>query len=91
MPKESNSTNLCLYRKGYRTIADTFLNMYGWIVSDVAIWKSMKRLGIKGYLRQQKSPDTEGSEHNRYANILNREVYPERPMQKIVTDLILEV
>ena len=46
--------------------------MYGWIVSDVSVWKSMKRLGISGYVRKQKSPETEGSEHNRYANILNR-------------------
>ena len=47
----------------------------------------MKRLGIKGYVRKQKNPDTEGSEHNRYANILNRKFYADKPMQKIVTDV----
>lgn len=73
--------------QGYRTIADTLLNLYGWIVSDTSVWKSMKRLGIKGYVRQQKSPDTLGSEHNRYANILNRKFYADKPMQKIVTDV----
>lgn len=42
--------------------------MYGWVVSDATVWKSMKRLGITGYVRKQKNPDAEGSEHNRYAN-----------------------
>ena len=73
--------------QGYRTIADTLLNMYGWIVTDVSVWKSMKRLGISGYVRKQKNPETEGSEHDRYANILNREFYAEKPLQKIVTDV----
>ena len=40
--------------QGYRTIADTLLNMYGWLVTDVSVWKSMKRLGITGYVRKQK-------------------------------------
>ena len=61
--------------------------MYGWVVSDISVWKSMKRLGIKGYVRQQKNPEILGLEHNRYANILNREFHAEKPMQKIVTDV----
>ena len=36
---------------------------------------------------QTKNPEAEGSEHNRYANILNREFYAEKPMQKVVTDI----
>ena len=47
----------------------------------------MKRLRISGYVRRQKNPEANGSEHNRYANILNREFYAERPTQKVVTDL----
>ncbi len=47
----------------------------------------MKRLEISGYVRKQKSPETEGSEHNRYANILNRKFNADKPMQKIVTDV----
>ena len=47
----------------------------------------MKRLRISGYVRKQKNPDTQASEHNRYSNILNREFYAERPMKKIVTDV----
>lgn len=73
--------------QGYRTISDTLLNLYGWIVSDVSVWKSMKRLGIQGYVRKQKYPNTIGAEHNRFANILNREFYANKPLQKVVTDV----
>ena len=73
--------------QGYRTIADTLFNIYGWVVSDVSVWKSMKRLGIKGYVRKQKYPDTLGSEHNRFPNILNREFRADKPLEKIVTDV----
>ncbi len=38
--------------QGYRTIADTLLNTYGWKVSDLSVWKSMKRLNITGYVRK---------------------------------------
>ncbi len=55
--------------------------MYGWIVSDISVWKSIKRLGITGYIRKQKNPETEGSEHNRYANVLNRGFQGEKPKQ----------
>ena len=73
--------------QGYRTIADTLLNVYGWVVTDVAVWKSMKRLGIRGYLRKQNNPETEGTEHDRFPNELNRKFYSAKPMQKIVTDV----
>ena len=73
--------------QGYRTIADTLLNMYGWVVSDRSVWKSMNRLGITGYVRKQKNPETEGSEHDKFANVLNRNFHSEKPMQKVVTDV----
>ena len=40
--------------QGYRTISDILLNLYGWVVSDFTVWKSMKRIGIKGYVRKLK-------------------------------------
>lgn len=73
--------------QGYRTINDTLFNMYGWVVSDVSVWKSMKRLGIKGYDRRQKYPTTTGAEHDRFPNILDRKFYSDKPMQKVVTDV----
>lgn len=73
--------------QGYRTIADTLFNTYGWIVSDVSVFKSMKRLGIHGYVRKQKNPVAGGSEHDRFANVLNRNFHAEKPMQKVVTDV----
>ncbi len=73
--------------QGYRAVNDTLLNTYGWIVSDVSVLKSMQRLGIQGYVRKQKQPATEGREHDRFPNILNRKFYSDKPMQKIVTDV----
>ena len=71
----------------YRAINDTLLNMYGWVVSDISVLKSMRRLGIKGYVRKQKQPSTLCSQHDRFPNILNRCFSAEKPMQKIVTDV----
>ena len=75
--------------QGYRTIADTLLNEYGWVVTDISVLKSMQRLGIKGYVRKQKQPESEsvGAEHNRFPNILNRDFSSDQPMQKVVTDV----
>ncbi len=73
--------------QGYRSIADTLLNQYGWVVSDISVFKSMQRLGIKGFVRRQKSPTPNGVEHNRFPNVLNRDFYSDKPMQKLVTDV----
>ena len=73
--------------QGYRTIADTLLNEYGWVVTDISVLKSMRRLGIKGYVRKMQKPESTGEEHDRFPNILNREFYADKPMQKIVTDV----
>ena len=74
--------------QGYRSIADTLLNTYGWKVSDPSVFKSMKRLGIHGYIRKTKNSATYvGAEHNRFPNILNRNFKADKPMQKLVTDV----
>ena len=73
--------------QGYRSIADTLLNQYGWAVSDVAVYKSMQRLGMKGFVRKQKYPTSAGAEHHRFHNILNRNFCSDKPMQKLVTDV----
>lgn len=66
--------------QGYRSIADTLLNDYGWLVSDISVFKSMRRLGIKGFVRKQKCPATAGAEHDRFPNVLNREFNSDKPM-----------
>ncbi len=73
--------------QGYRAIADTLLNEYGWAVTDTSVLKSMRRLGIKGYVRKQQKPETTGAEHDKFPNILNREFDSDKPLQKIVTDI----
>ena len=74
--------------QGYRAIADTLLNEHGWVVTDVSVWKSMKRLGIHGYIRRTKKDDEgSGEEHDRYPNVLNRNFHSDAPMKKVVTDV----
>lgn len=72
--------------QGYRTVNDTLLNIYGWIVSDMAVLKFMQRLGIQGFVRRQKQPNTIGSEHDRFPNLLDRKFHADGPLQKVVTD-----
>lgn len=38
---------------GYRQIRDKLCLEFGWVVSDPTVWKSMKRLGIRGYTRRR--------------------------------------
>ena len=73
--------------QGYRSIADTLLNQYGWTVSDVSVYKAMRRLGIKGFVRKPKYPSFGGAEHNRFSNVLNRDFRSAKPMQKLITDV----
>lgn len=73
--------------QGYRGIRDTLQLTTGWYASDIAVYKSMKRLNIKGYTRKRKCQLPGGNEHKKHANILNRQFKAEKPMQKIVTDV----
>lgn len=73
---------------GYRQIRDTLEWRFDWKLSDPTVWRSMKRLGIHGYIRKRKPPTSYGGmEHTRYANILNRNFKADKPLQKIVTDV----
>ena len=73
---------------GYRSIRDTIVLEFGWLVSDPSIWKSMKRLNIHGYTRCRKNPPSgSGMEHTRYPNLLQRNFRATAPMQKVVTDV----
>ena len=47
----------------------------------------MKRLGIKWFMRAKTKPETTGSEHRVYPNILNRNFHTDTPMQKVATDI----
>ena len=69
---------------GYRSIRDRLLLETGWIVSDISVWKSIKRLNIKGYIRKAQYPQQYRNEHNRYANILNRDFKVNKPLEKIL-------
>ena len=73
---------------GYRSVRDMLKNDFGWLVSDPTVWKSMKRLNIKGYVRQAKNTaSTNGSEHEQYPNILRRDFRATAPLLKVATDI----
>lgn len=72
---------------GYRQLRDKLRLEFGRTVSDPTVRRSMKRLGIHGYIRRCKTPSASGLEHIRYPNILNRNFKAERPLEKIVTDV----
>lgn len=72
---------------GYRRIRDTLLLQTGWSVCDLSVWKSMQRLGIKGYTRKSRHPSPPGHEHKDTSNVLGRRFYAEAPLQKVVSDI----
>lgn len=72
---------------GYRTIRDTLFIQTGLKVCDLSVWRSMKRLGIRGYTRRIKYSCIKGRENPIYPNILNRKFYADKPLQKIVADI----
>jgi len=72
---------------GYRQIRDILLLQTGWQVCDVSVWKSMKRLNIKGYFRKSKYYHLQRSENEVYPNLLNRAFNAELPLQKVVSDI----
>lgn len=72
---------------GYRQIRDTLLLQTGWNVCDISVWKSMKRLHIKGYVRRRKYSPQLGNEHKIYPNLLDRSFYADFPLQKVVSDI----
>ena len=69
-------------------VNDTLLAQSGLVVSDLSVLRSMRRLGISGFVRRKNENSLpSGKEHEKYPNILNRQFYAENPMQKIVTDV----
>lgn len=72
---------------GYRQIRDFLQLTTGKQVCDLSVWRSMRRLHIRGYVRKIKNPSQPGSEHAVYPNVLNREFRSAKPLQKIVSDI----
>lgn len=72
---------------GYRQIRDTLLLQTGWKVCDISVWQSMRRLGIKGYVRRGKFRTKSGKEHEFVPNILSREFCSDLPLKKVCSDI----
>ena len=69
---------------GYRQIRDKLCLEYGWIVSDLTVWKSMKRLGSHGYTRRCKAATVGAVLHNQ---VLHRPAGPRLPGNRKGTNL----
>ena len=72
---------------GYRQIRDTLQLQTGWKVCDWSVWKSMCRFHIHGYIRKRRYPSRPGNEHEIHPNLLNREFYASKPLQKVASDI----
>ncbi|WP_444323071.1 IS3 family transposase [Phascolarctobacterium faecium] len=72
---------------GYRTTRDRLTLETGWKVCDISVWRSMKRLKIKGYIRKSRFPTSTGAEHIKYPNKLARSFKSRKPLEKLVTDI----
>lgn len=72
---------------GYRQVRDKLLLQTGWKVCDLSVWKSMKRLDVKGYVRKSRYPSIPGKEHMYFPNLLNRAFHADLPLQKVVSDI----
>lgn len=72
---------------GYRQIRDTLLLQTGWMVCDLSVWRSMRRLQFHGYIRKSQYPSRPGSEHDMHPNLLNRDFHASKPLQKVASDI----
>ena len=72
---------------GYRALNGRLRSETGWIVSNISVLRSMQRLSIQAKVRKSRNAATEGEEHEKYPNVLNREFSAERPLSLVVTDI----
>ncbi len=72
---------------GYRQIRDILQLKTGCKVCDLSVWRSMRRLKIQSYVRKSKYPSRPGNEHDKHPNLLNREFFAAKPLQKVVSDI----
>ena len=72
---------------GYRQVRDIMLLQTGWQVCYLSVWRSMRRLGVKGCVRKSRYPSSPGKEHMEFPNLLNRAFHADIPMQKVVSDI----
>ena len=72
---------------GYRALNGRLRSETGWIVSNISVLRSMQRLSIQAKVRKSRNAATEGEEHEKYPNVLNREFSAERPLSRVVTDI----
>lgn len=71
---------------GYRALRSRLQSETGWIVSNLSVLRSMRRLAIQATLRRTRR-STAGEEHETFPNVLDRQFYASYPLTKIATDI----
>lgn len=72
---------------GYRALNSRLQAETGWVVSNISVLRSMRRLSIQAKLRRNHRRPTTGEPHAVFPNILNRRFHPDRPLSSVVTDI----
>lgn len=72
---------------GYRSLNSRLRAEIGWVVSDVSVLRSMRRLSIQARLRRNHHRSTAGEDHAVYPNILERRFWADTPLSRIATDI----
>lgn len=72
---------------GYRALNARLRTKTGWMICDLSVLRSMRRLHIQAKTRRTRPSSTAGTENPRFPNILNRQFRAEQPFTRIVTDI----
>lgn len=75
--------------KGYRSIAKTIRDTYGWYVSDNYVHKNCKAIGIQSVVRRKRYKQLPGDKHNIYRNLVKNSWNTSRPFEVLCTDTTL--
>lgn len=71
---------------GYRALRSRLQSETGWVVCNLSVLRSMRRLAIQATLRRTRR-STAGEEHETFPNVLDRQFYASYPLTKIATDI----
>lgn len=72
---------------GYRSLNSRLQAETGWIVSNLSVLRSTRRLSIQAKLRRNHYRPTAGKNHAVYPNVLNRRFWADTPLSRVATDI----
>lgn len=72
---------------GYRALNGRLRAETGWVVSNLSVLRSMRRLSIQARLRRNHRHPNTGEPHAVFPNVLDRRFYPNKPLSHVATDI----